>query len=242
MQASELAPLVAVGLGWAASGLCAVRSWQAWRGARLIAANPPAAIARLRPGLMEVKGVLHGEGTLVAPLSRRACLYHRLLVEQRRKNRWEVVLDQKDAVGVWLDDGSGRVKVDPREAEVVISAPKRVSTGIFEVPSSEWTDLLERLGTSPPVAAPFLRYREEVLENGDTLFAVGTASQGEDGWVIAGTGQGGNDDVHVLSDWEEAEVIRIQQRTGQRWAAITLLAGAMVTWGTWTVLTFQPGS
>jgi hypothetical protein len=217
-------------------------AWRAFRAARIIAANPPRAIGELRAGPTEVKGVLHGEAQVQAVLSQRNCLYSRLLIEQYRRNRWEPVLERREVTGVWLDDGSGRVWVNPREAQVIVSSPRRVQVGIFEVPSPELTQLLERLNEQPEILGPFVRWREEVLEDGDVLHAVGAARRGATGeaqegeaqegaWAIHGTGS-----FHVLSDRDDAEVIRMWQRNGQQRAAAAVLGGLLALWGLWNVI------
>lgn len=221
-------------LAWAASGAGAVGALtgtalaaRAFGNARLIASMPPTPIGRLDPGLHEIKGQLAGEGEVMAPIARRGCLYFRLLIEQRRRNRWESVLDLREAGRCALDDGSGRASIDLMESDVVVSSPQRVRTGIFSVPSAELDELLGRVGgpeTAP--VGPFVRWREELLLEGDRLYAVGTAKPGDDGWIV-----GADDGPYVVSDRDEADVVRHQRRAGRRWAAMGLLSLGALAWG-----------
>jgi hypothetical protein len=207
----------------AASALAA----RAFGNARLIASMPPTPIERLDPGLHEIKGNLSGEGTVFAPVSERPCLWFRLVLEQRRRNRWENVVDLKESARCVLGDGTGTAAVDLMEAEVVVVAAPRVRTGIYSVPSKELDELLQRIGgAETPPAGPFVRYREEVLLDGDVLYAVGTARSGDAGWTLVG-----EDGPYVVSDRDEAEVVRHQRRAGRRWAAVGMASLLALGWG-----------
>ena len=222
LPSSAVIPLLSVGgLTLAGSVWAALRGW---RTARLLASTPPTAISALTPGLHEVRGAIRGEGSLRSPLSDRPCVYWRFLVEQRRQNAWEVLVDAKDAVDVVLDDGGGRMVLQPRLADVVLSRPEHTNSGILGVPSAELTAVLARLGEAPTgLQGPFVRYREELLADGDRLHVVGTVVQGgDDTWEL------GAGDVHVLSDREEAEVVRHEERMALRWVGVAVVGLALV--------------
>lgn len=223
--------LVGGAIGLAVGAVAAFRAFQT---ARLISSTPATPIADLDPGLHEVKGSLGGEPTLESPLSHRPCAYWHVTVEHRKKNRWESVVDRRAGVPVALDDGSGRVLLDLLAAQVVVSSPQRIRSGIFGVPSAELDDLFTRLEFAPgELQGPFLRYREEVLEPGDRLYAVATAARGADeSWELRA-----ENDVFVVSDRDEAEVVRHQQRTGQRWLALAIAGFAFVAVGAWVYVT-----
>lgn len=231
----EFLPFLALALGGAALIAFGVLSWRAFRAASIIAGNPPRPIVDLASGPSEAKGILHGEGRVEALVSRKSCLYTRLVIEQYRRNTWEPVLERREAVDVWLDDGSGKVRVFPKEAQVIVSSPKRAQAGIFEVPSADLTSLLERLGEQPQLVGAFVRWREEVLEDGDVLHGVGAAQQREDDdpirWELRGTRS-----FHVLSDRDDAEVIRLWRGRGQQYLAASVAAGILAVWGLWAVL------
>ena len=146
---------------------------RAFGNVRLLASMPPTPTAALEPGLHEVTGTLQGVNGLEAPLTGRACTFYRLLLEQRRRNRWETVLDEREALPGLLADASGSVRLDLAVADVVVASAERVRTGVIAVPSPELTALLARVAppASPPVG-PFLRWREETLSAGDRVCAV----------------------------------------------------------------------
>jgi hypothetical protein len=211
------------------AGILAVR---AFGNARLLAEAAPTPVNALEEGLHEVAGRLAADDTLRAPLTGRPCLFYRLLLEQRRRNRWEPVLDQKESTFTRLLDETGEVALTLDDADVVVSSPDRVRTGIFSVPSAELSELLSRVAapTTPP-AGPFLRWREEILVPGDRVFAVGTAARHGEVWQI-----GGGDGQALVSDREEVEVVRHQRRAGQRWAAIGLVGVVAAAYGSFGLL------
>lgn len=229
MDFIELAAWVAGAGGAVGAAAAFPLSARAFGNARLVASMPPTPIERLDPGLHEIKGVLVAEGSHVAPISDRPCAYVRLLLEQRRRNRWETVLDLRRADAAALEESGARCAIDLSQADVVVAAPQRIRTGLFPVPGDELEALLGRLdgvALEAQPAGPFLRWREEVLLPGDTLYAVGTARRAEDGeWSLQS-----EDGPFVVSDRDEADVVRHQRQAGRRWAAIGLGSVVALAW------------
>lgn len=232
-MASFLVPGLIAGVGVTATTVCVGLAARAFGNARLLADAAPTPVAELDEGLHEVSGRLQAKGQLEAPLTNRSAAFYRLLLEQRRRNRWETVLDQRASLPVTLADDTGAVAIRLDDADVVVASPDRVRTGIFTVPSAELDALLARVAPpSRPPAGPFLRWREEILLAGDKVFAVGLANKGEAGWTL-----GARDGAPLLlSDRDGAEVVRHQRRAGQRWAAIGLVGLATAAWGGWGLL------
>jgi hypothetical protein len=216
-------------LAFSSAGWLALR---AWRTARLISSTPPSTIAALTPGLHEVRGAIRGEGTLTSPLSDRPCVYWRFLLEQRRQNRWETLVDRKEGVPAWLDDGGGRLEVDVLTADVILTRSEHGNGGIFGVPSAELTRVLAALGEEPAaLQGPYVRYREEWVSPGDRMHAVGTVSQEGEAWRMRAEG-----DVHVISDRDEAEVIRYEERLALRWVGVVVIGAGLIGWATLQLL------
>jgi hypothetical protein len=225
--------VMAATLGGGVTALGLVQAGRAFWTARLLSGSGATPMTELSEGLQEVRGTPLAEGAVTAPLSGRPCLHWRLLVEQQRRTRWETVLDKRASVPFWADDGTGRVRVDPAEAEVVVTAAARVRTGVFAHPSAEWSEVVARVGEpqNPPVL-PFLRWREEFLEAGDVVTVVGRAVRDDEGaWAIVAT-----EDAFVVSDRDDADVVRHHRRLGRRWA-LSVGAGTVVLgWGLWSLL------
>ncbi len=221
-----------LGSGVVVLGVAGWLALRSWRTARLISSTPPSSIAALTAGLHEVRGAIHGEGSVTSPLSERACVYWRFLLEQRRQNRWETLVERKAGVPAWLDDGGGRLELDVLTADVILTRNEHGAGGIFGVPSAELTRVLEVLGEEPAnLQGPYVRYREEWVVPGDRMHAVGTVSQEGEGCRMRGDG-----DVHVLSDRDETEVVRYEERIALRWVGVAAIGLGLVVWGTLQLL------
>lgn len=199
------------------------QAYRNWRLSRLIAGTPPTAISDLSAGLHEVRGALQGDGLLESPFSRRPCLYWRLILEQRRRNQWETLADRKGSVRAWLDDGGGRLTLHLDQADVIVGASQRTSDGILGFPSSDLTELIGRIGADVEgLAGPYLRYHEEVLVAGDRLCAMGEVKADGEAWELSTAAE-----TQVVSDRNEAEVVKFQERLALRWIGVAMI-GALV--------------
>ncbi len=73
-------------------------------------------------GMVELSGLAVGPYTLAAPITARACYYHRTFVwewKQAGKNKqWVKVAAECMHVPFFLDDNTGKVMVDPRGADL----------------------------------------------------------------------------------------------------------------------------
>ncbi|MBM4389796.1 MAG: hypothetical protein FJ090_01630 [Deltaproteobacteria bacterium] len=227
MEAQVIIAWAAVGLGTVALLLGLVFGVRAFRLARALSATPPTPIPALEAGLHEVLGVVHGEGSVESPLSRQTCVYWRMVIEQRNRNRWETLVDKREAVPCWLDDGGGRVAISPIDADVIVTLGARATGGIFGYPSAQLSEVLERLREAPEgLVGPYLRYREEVVNSGDRLHAVGTVVNTGDGWEMRK-----EDDFYVISDREEADLVSNQERVALRWAGVAVVGALALVWG-----------
>ncbi|MDP2307049.1 MAG: GIDE domain-containing protein [Pseudomonadota bacterium] len=232
-MATFLVPGLIAGVGFTVTTACVALAVRAFGNARLLADAAPTPVAELDDGLHEVSGRLQADGELQAPQTGRAAAFYRLVLEQRRRNRWETVLDQRASLPGAIGDDTGAVALRLDDADVVVASPDRVRTGVFAVPSAELDALLARVAPpSIPPAGPFLRWREEILLAGDRVFAVGTARNIEGEWALHPV-----DGAPLLvSDRGEADVVRHQRRAGQRWAAIGLVGIGVALWGGWGLL------
>ncbi|MFV0662566.1 hypothetical protein [Denitromonas sp.] len=90
---------------------------------RLILDTPTSRISSAAQGYTELFG--HGlplDGTpLYSPLNGLPVLWYRLLVEEKRGERWQRESDDESDTSFLLDDGSGQCAVDPEGAELLIT-------------------------------------------------------------------------------------------------------------------------
>ena len=163
----------------AALGLAALVGGFIWlHRARLIEDTPTSRLRSAAQGYVELEGHIRLlDGTpIIAPLSANRCCWWRYQVEEKRsetrngkrRTRW-VTVDRGLSDGLFLiDDGSGEAVIDPEGARVI--------------PSRSWTWYggTPRPTTGPEAGKGLLRamfgryrYREEVLDVGTLLYALG---------------------------------------------------------------------
>ena len=91
---------------------------------RLILNTPSSKIRSAAMGLVEINGLATGPYTMPAPITTVPCYYYRTMAwrwERRGKSsEWVKVADESLHVPFYLDDNTGRVLVDPRDAEMDI--------------------------------------------------------------------------------------------------------------------------
>jgi hypothetical protein len=91
---------------------------------RLIEDTPTSKIRSAAMGLVEVSGLANGPYTIPAPVSQLPCYFHRTMVwiyvQSGKSKRWKKVVDARLHVPFYLEDETGRVLVDPSDAELDI--------------------------------------------------------------------------------------------------------------------------
>ncbi|MGE3774158.1 MAG: GIDE domain-containing protein [Gammaproteobacteria bacterium] len=147
---------------------------------RLIEDTPTSRLRAAAQGYVELVGtarVFDGE-PIVAPLSGRRCCWYRYSVERREhgrrghdRARWQRIDGGESTHLFMLDDDSGRCAIDPEGATVTPSATQ-VWYGNTRVPPrlpgprrGRWSWLFASGGD--------YRYREELIEIGAPLYALG---------------------------------------------------------------------
>ncbi len=89
---------------------------------RVLLDTPVSKVRSASMGMVEISGLAIGPYTLVAPVTGKACYYHRTLVweykQAGRNKKWVKVAAECNHVPFYLDDNTGRVMVDPRGAEL----------------------------------------------------------------------------------------------------------------------------
>ncbi|MBL8626625.1 MAG: hypothetical protein JNK64_35380 [Myxococcales bacterium] len=112
---------------------------------------------------------------LLAPISRRPCVYYAVAIEEEVGTTWQVVYTDQRAVPFVVSDGTGRALIDAAGAEIEVDAGRR--TGTLDRAA------LEALGAAAPIRlhgnsalrGPRLRYREVAFPLGATLAVIGAA-------------------------------------------------------------------
>ena len=125
---------------------------------RFIEGTPTSRIRSLAMGLVEVHGRAIRRYALVAPMTQGACVWYRLRKYRRdSNNRWTLASESSSGhVPFVLDDGSGRVVVDPAGATVKARTEQTgypgestlIGAAVEGGPDEKWIEELIYEGTS----------------------------------------------------------------------------------------------
>ncbi len=136
---------------------------------RLIQNTPTSTIRGAALGAVEVSGTVVGPYTLISPLSESDCVYYHAVARSTGEEEKQVAKEVLYAP-FFLDDGTGRLMVDPRGAEMEL----RPSVDDEYLPSTGdafTRHFLVRRGLSSAVPANLQEY---CIRPGDHLFVLAT--------------------------------------------------------------------
>jgi hypothetical protein len=155
--------------------------FRAWRLMRLIEDTPSSKVRSMPMGRVEVQGRAQGKAELEAALTGTACVYYRYEIEQEvrtnKRRSWRTVAKGDSAAwGLYLEDETGRVLVDPTGAQVDISRD-------WQQTSPELTPRLQGVlaqhGVDPSglLFRKKLRFSEWRIAPGDPVYVLGVAQE-----------------------------------------------------------------
>lgn len=91
------------------------------RESRIVAQVPEAPVGRIAAGLVHVHGKTTGDGALISPITSLPCYYYKSQVEkwvqEGAQGRWQIFKNETGQQRFYIEDGTGRVLVDPQGAE-----------------------------------------------------------------------------------------------------------------------------
>jgi hypothetical protein len=123
-----------------------------------------------------IGSVCEHETTLKAPLSGRRCVYYSVIVRAKSGKHWRTIIEEGRGVPFVLEDGSGRVLIDPVRAEVALDFDRHGTSGTFDDADPTEEAFLRRHAESSKglIFNRSMRYQEAVIEVGELLVALGT--------------------------------------------------------------------
>jgi hypothetical protein len=134
-------------------------------------------------GLVEINGSATGPYVITSPLKRASCYYYRSIAwqwKQRGKDsEWVKVAEETLHVPFYIDDGSGRLLVDPSGAEMDLHCDmheeynRSVLLSGPEMPASVYSFLLRHGADS----SKRIKVEEYCIRPKNLLFVLGTLSQ-----------------------------------------------------------------
>ncbi len=158
---------------------------------RMILNTPFSKIHSASIGLVEVSGTPGGPQVLTAPVTGDPCYYYRVQawqqVELDSKHKWVPVLDESLCVPFFLDDGTGRVLVDPQGAHMDVhrNFSDEISASALMSPNLVPEHLRTFLATRGLVPSDRIKLDERIIPQGFPLFVFGTLGENTtmSGWI-----------------------------------------------------------
>jgi hypothetical protein len=197
---------------------------------RLIMNTPSSKIRSASIGLVEVSGLAVGPQTLVAPITGTSCYYYRTVAWQLKKSgkneKWEIVAEECMHLPFYLDDNTGRVLVDPQDAEMEIHRDFHeefsgsLFSSSFEAPANVFA-FLGRYGVSNDRKT---RVDEYSIKPKNALFILGTLATNSVADTAAENKQAASPAVElspVNNGHSTTEVIRLSSDTPAASASMT---------------------
>ena len=124
---SYLFPLAVFGAG----GALFASGFRTYRRLRIIENMPRIAVRSVPMGLVHVHGKVTGRYLLTSPVTATPCYYYRVSLqrwEDQGKNKgWNTVHTETDRRTFYVDDGTGKVLINPQAAE-------------YDLPSTYWAE------------------------------------------------------------------------------------------------------
>lgn len=198
------------GIASVAGPVLFLRGFRDFRVRRLIQNTPTARIRSMPMGLVELSGSAEARSALAAPFSGRPCAFWEVDVSTRtRRNGWTVVHRNASGHPFYLRDDTGLALVYPHGATCRMNAGVEEECLGISLPECYARYLAEQhLALRGLWRAGVLRFRERLIESGQPLYVLGTAtprahaiaiSEGE-GFAATGTDDARATSLRALDD------------------------------------------
>jgi hypothetical protein len=167
-----------------------------FRRGRIIGDVQTSKIRSLAMGLVEIEGeVVSNEEVLKSPASGKDCVYYRYRMERRTKGgkaEWTKVKEMVKKTTFYLDDGTGKVLVDPAGAKID-TMPESM---MFEDSDFDALEGMRRIFDDSLVSMDKnTRFSETLISPGDKLYIIGTA--GDNPYKEEGSAGQSADDIMI---------------------------------------------
>jgi len=183
-----------VGFALLVVGVAGFAAWAFWYYSdeqqirRTLRKTPTKRIQELRDDeLGKVVGRARGlSETLESPLTYRRCVYFIAVVEEHRSSGkssyWKTIIRETRGVPFMLEDDSGRAIIDATAARVSLDFDGKSQSGTFDDPTPAEQAFLARHGQKGQgwIFNKGLRYREAVIEDGETIAVLGAGTREPD--------------------------------------------------------------
>jgi len=127
---------------------------------------------------------LNIEEPLIAPYSKRKCVFYQILIEQRvqrgKHSYWKTIVDQEKIQDFFIEQKGERCVVlpvtNPRNFIAYLNTDRTKKSGVFNDPTPEFESLLRSFNIETKGLLGFnkrLRYKEAIVEVGERITIAG---------------------------------------------------------------------
>lgn len=171
---------------------------------RLIENTPTSKVRSIAMGLVEVYGkvVLYNDKSFAGPFSKKKCVYYKYTIEEYRSSgkssRWVMIKKEDNAAPFYLQDDTGSVFVDARDAEVDIPSDFEWKSGMGNDPPANVMEFLNSKGIKHDSLFGFnktMRFKEYIIEPDNMLYIMGTAK--DNPYIEEGSAQTNEADIMI---------------------------------------------
>lgn len=163
--------LVILGVGLFAYGFILYRRY------RRLQDTPRTTARAVAMGFVHVRGKTIANQTLESPIAKVPCSYYSCRIEKwapRQKSKWSTIFRDTRSCPFYIDDGTGRVLVNPAGAQFELPSTFAAITGAKQTDAIQLHPTPEvyidtSLGVVPPSEADLLRLKTAGVENQGVL-------------------------------------------------------------------------
>jgi hypothetical protein len=147
---------------------------------------PLTSIHQIKEGVVKVYGtVAAASGTLLSPFTNKTCVYYKCLIEERRSDTdSSPIKSVSNMVCFYLDDGTGRVLINPDCALIDLSTDYKFYSGVYKDPPEKLLNFLSENNIRPDGwfgLKKGMKFFEYCIEPGKKLYVIGTARKNPGG-------------------------------------------------------------
>jgi len=178
-----------------------------FRRKKLIENTPTSNIRSIAMGLVEISGnvVADKKNILTSPFSKKDCVYYNYKIEEYRKSgkhsTWVTVKEECKYVYFFVEDNTGTVLVDSKDAEINVSETFKLESGFGKEPTQPLKDFLKNKDMNFKGMLGFnktMRFIEWAIFPKDKVYVLGTA--GDNPYVEEGMAQTSTQDIMIHKD------------------------------------------
>jgi hypothetical protein len=168
------------GAGVALGAYLFYRGFRTLQRKRLILDTPASKIRSASMGLVEVNGLAVGPHTIPSPITGTQCFFYHTIAWQLKRSgkneQWEKVAEESLHLPFFLDDNTGRVLIDPQDAEMDIHRDfhEEFSGSFFGTGSEAPINVLNFLARHGVANDHKLKVDEYCIKPKNALFVLGT--------------------------------------------------------------------